>query len=155
MRFVVTCWLLAVLTLQPAAASSQIDETASADSNVSAEEESSESGSSSDEGAQLPDPPRQMTRSELQRQIELVQRELEDLLGRIGEDEPTASQRKKLAALLAQLDDLRKQMADVKEETDKKIEEKGNSFKAKWLKLGKAAEASFIKWNIAGKSLSL
>jgi phosphate-selective porin OprO/OprP len=81
-----------------------------------------------------------MTRSELQRQIEFVQRELEELLVRIGENEPTASQRAKLSALLAQLNDLRTQMADVQQETDEKIEEKGNSFKAKWMRLGKAAE---------------
>jgi phosphate-selective porin OprO/OprP len=61
-------------------------------------------------------------------------------LVRIGENDPTANQRKKLSALLVQLNDLRRQMADVKQETDKAIEEKGNSFKAKWLKLGKAAE---------------
>lgn len=133
MRFFVICGLAAVLSIHPATAKPQADDESAAEQQP----EVTEAG----EGVTaLAEPPRQLTRSELQRQIDFVQRELEELLVRIGDKEPTANQREKLNGLLAQLQDLKKQMAEVKEETDQKIEEKGDSFKSKWLRFRRATE---------------
>jgi len=123
----------------PAAATSQAEDQSSTDEQASTEEQQPAEGDEPEVEA-LPEPPRQMTRSELQRQIDFVQRELEELLVRIGDKEPSANQRQKLSGLLAQLQDLRQQMSEVKKEADEKIEEKGDSFKAKWLRLVKAGE---------------
>ena len=139
MRCLVICSLAVILAIQPAAAKLQADENPTADEPPVVEQQSADA-EADQEVAALAEPPRQLTRSELQRQIDFVQRELEELLARIGDKEPTASQREKLAGLLGQLKDLKQQMAEVKEEIDQKIEEKGDSFKSKWLRLRKAAE---------------
>jgi phosphate-selective porin OprO/OprP len=142
LRAVLLCCLLAALTLPPAVAGPQADEPISTDEEPPAEQapDKGEPSEAKTAGEALPDPPRQMTRIELQRQIDFVQRELEELLNRIGDKDPTPNQRKKLSSLLAQAQDLKKQMSEVEQKTDEKIEEQGTSFKAKWMRFRKAAE---------------
>ena len=84
------------------------------------------------------EPPRPMTRSELQREIDLLQRELEELVVRIGADPPNEQQRTKLHDLGTKLAELRPQLESTKErDTDKA---QGDGFKARWMRVRHAVD---------------
>jgi phosphate-selective porin OprO/OprP len=92
-----------------------------------------------------PAPPRPMTQSELRREIDLLQRQLEELILRIGAAPPTEAQRQQLADLAAKLAELRKDLASAKDRDDRKAT--GTSFKARWMRLRGALD-DFTNWDV-------
>jgi hypothetical protein len=84
------------------------------------------------------EPPRPMTQSELQREIEFHQRELEELIVRIGTDPPTEEQRIKLNDLGTKLAELRKQLDATQLRDTHRAQ--GTSFKARWMRVRRAVD---------------
>ena len=78
-------------------------------------------------------PPRQMTRAELQREIDFVRRELENLLLKIGDDKPTEEQQAKEHALVVKLSRLRSELAKV--EAQQAPDGHDRSFGARWVRV--------------------
>jgi phosphate-selective porin OprO/OprP len=115
-----------------------------ADVYGSDEDPAPQTGASSEE-APPQDPPRPMTRLELEREIEIVQRDLENLLLRIGDAEPTAEQRERMQEFLAQLSELRAQLASKKEDEEQK--KKGDSVKARWMRV-RTALTDFTNYDV-------
>jgi len=85
-----------------------------------------------------PEPPRQMTQSELSREIEILQRELEERSLQLGDSAPTDEQRQRLHDLAARLADLREQLEAAKQLDEQKAE--GTSFKARWMRVRQSIE---------------
>jgi phosphate-selective porin OprO/OprP len=84
------------------------------------------------------EPERKLTQSELQREIDILQREIEDLIVRIGDKEPTDRQWDRLRALEVQLADYRRQLAAAQAEVQAEIEKEGEGFQAKWIRTREA-----------------
>jgi phosphate-selective porin OprO/OprP len=83
------------------------------------------------------DPPRPLTQSELEREIEFLQREMEELLVRIGAAPVTEEQQTKLHDLASRLAEMRAQLESTKELDEYRAE--GDGFKARWRKFYVAA----------------
>jgi phosphate-selective porin OprO/OprP len=93
------------------------------------------------------DPPRDLTRAELQREIDLVERELEELTVRIGDQEPDATQRRKLRDLLVRLHELKDMLRKAEAEYQAKMEKAGRSFKGRWMRVREAID-DFTTWDV-------
>jgi phosphate-selective porin OprO/OprP len=116
----------------------------SADVYGSDEDPAPQTGASSEE-APPQEPPRPMTRMELEREIELVQRDLENLLLRVGDADPTPEQRQKTQGYLARLTELRKQLEERKAVEDET--KQGDSVKARWTRV-RAALNDFTSYDV-------
>jgi phosphate-selective porin OprO/OprP len=87
-----------------------------------------------------PELPKLDSPSAIQRELDLVQRDLEELIVRIGDKDPSSAQREKLHQYLVRLSDLRSQLKVAQAEVDSKMEAAGNSVKGKWLAVRKALD---------------
>jgi phosphate-selective porin OprO/OprP len=92
-----------------------------------------------------PAPPRPLTQNELNRKIEVLQRDFEELILRIGDKEPTDKQRQQLRDLAAKLADHRAQLASVKDSDEGKA--RGEGFRARWLRLRQALQ-DFTRYDV-------
>jgi phosphate-selective porin OprO/OprP len=92
-------------------------------------------------------PGRNATQSELQRLIDALTREKEELASRIGDDTPTAKQQTTLEDLSATLAYLQNQIEAKEQVTKERAAEAGNSFRGKWLRLMQASR-DFTQYDI-------
>lgn len=75
------------------------------------------------------------TRSEIQRALDLVKREQEELVARIGDAEPTEKQRANLQAMATLIRTLEEKLQTVQEAEKQKAATAGDSFKGRWIRL--------------------
>lgn len=99
-----------------------------------------------DKGDDTPDVPRELTMSELRREIAILQREFEELIVRIGDGEATDAQRKRMHELSVRLIDLQDQRDRKQAEVEEKMDT-GQGFSARWMRLRKAAE-DITTWDV-------
>jgi seryl-tRNA synthetase len=83
--------------------------------------------------------PREPTRGEMQRQLDLLQRQLENLTASIGDKQPGEKQQQTLTDLGEQIASLQSRLHAANAEQKQKVEAAGHGFKARWLKLREAA----------------
>ena len=82
--------------------------------------------------------PREATRGEMQRQLDLLQRQLENLTASIGDKQPGEKQQQTLTDLRRQVADLQSRLDTADAEQRQKVEAAGHGFEARWLKLREA-----------------
>lgn len=104
----------------------------------SPDSESAAAGDGQADPDAAPAPPRSLTRNELDREIEILQRDLEELILRIGDEQPTEKQRQRLRDLAARLAEYRGQLEKVKD-TDE-AEAQGEGLRARWTRLRQAVQ---------------
>jgi phosphate-selective porin OprO/OprP len=78
---------------------------------------------------------RELTRGEMQRQLDLLQRQLEVLTTSIGDKQPDEKQQQTLTDLRRQIDDLQSRLDAATAAQKQKVEAAGHGFKARWLRV--------------------
>jgi len=99
-------------------------------------------------------PSRPMTRGEIQRELDEVRRELEELLARVGDAQPTPSQLEKLQSLTGRLSELNKQLAAADAQAEQKLETAGTGFYARWITMREGIR-DFAHWDVNNGMLRL
>ena len=127
------CRLLVGLVLAAGPGAAEVQSAPQADDQAAAE------SSSGDDKASNPDAPAPtrapQTRSEIERALDLVKREQEELVARIGDAEPTEKQRARLQTLATLISTLEEKLQTVQEVEKQKAATAGDSFKGRWIRL--------------------
>lgn len=82
-------------------------------------------------------PDRERTPREIERDVEVTRRELEELLERIGDADPNDKQREQLREILARLGALERELSEAEQRYDEALTE-AKDFVARWMRLRQA-----------------
>jgi phosphate-selective porin OprO/OprP len=107
-------------------------------------DEQTAAGTSGEDAASNPGAPAPtrapQTRSEIERALELVRREHEELVARIGDAEPTETQRARLQDVATLIRTLEEKLQTLQEVEEKKAAAAGDSFKGRWIRVRSALQ---------------
>jgi len=137
-RSVRPCCLLLGLVLVAGTVAAEVQSEPQADDQAA---DGSASGEVTALDPQAPAPKRAPeTRSETERALELVRRDKEELVARIGDAEPTEKQRTRLQTLAVLISTLEEKLERVQESEKQKAAAAGDSFKGRWLRVHSALQ---------------
>jgi phosphate-selective porin OprO/OprP len=130
--------LIAGLVLTAGSVAAQDQPVPTADGSAAARDSNAEEAKT-EEAAPAPTRAPQ-TRSEIERALDLVRREHEELVVRIGDAEPSAEQRSRLWDLSTVMRTLKEKLAAVEQAGQEKAAAGGDSVKSRWLRVRSALQ---------------